>query len=161
MKKILGLILCCILILGITGCGNNNESENKNNNNSSNGSVQEESNSNVFVNEKTYYCSEKDDDDWYYYFYYENDELVKVKVLAAKWSGVFSEYSEIKADAESYKGVSISKDSDFAYYEIDIKNGGLKYLTENFYGFESLNNDTSWDNVYNVMQSVASQCEER
>ncbi len=149
MKKILGLILCGVLVLGITGCGNNNESEN--NNNSSNGSVQEESNSNVFVNEKTYYCSEKDDDDWYYYFYYENDELVKVKVLAAKWTGLFEDYSEIKAESMSYDGVTLSKDSDFIYFDIDVKNGGYKYLNDAFSDLGALENNSSWDNVSKIM----------
>lgn len=41
MKKILNLILCGILLLGIIGCGNNENTPDKNNNNSNN-SVQED-----------------------------------------------------------------------------------------------------------------------
>lgn len=156
MKKAFYLILCGLLVMGVTGCNNNSQKDN----NKENNNIQNDNNEEIIV-EKTYYCEEKDDDDWYYYFYYENDELVKVKVLAAKWSGVFEEYSSIKAESQSYDGVSISKDSDFAYFEIDIKEGGMEYLTDAFSDFESIKNDTSWENVSKVMQRVASECEEK
>ena len=156
MKKVFYLILCGLLVTGITGCNNNSQKDN----NEENNNIKNENNEEIIV-EKTYYCEEKDDDDWYYYFYYENDELVKVKILAAKWSGVFEEYSSIKKEAQSYDGVSISKDSDFAYFEIDIKEGGIEYLTDAFSDFEPLKNDTSWETVNQVMQIVASECKEK
>lgn len=154
MKRIFCLLLCSFLVLSIAGCGE--ETKDKEiKDNSTKDDIKEE----VSVEKKTYYCEEKDDDDWYYNFYYENDELVKARILAAKWSGAFEEYSWIKSEAEKYEGVTISKDSDYVYYDIDMTNGGLKYLTEMFWGFESLKEDTSWEKVYEAMKSVASQCE--
>ena len=159
MKRIISLLICGFLILGITGCGNEEKTNDKKNETVKDGLKDNDVKEEIKIEKKTYYCEETDDDDWYYYFYYENDELVKTKFLAAKWSGAFEEYSWIKSEAEKYEGVNISKDSDYVYYDIDVTNGGLKYLTEIFWGFESLKEDTSWENVYEAMQSVASQCE--
>lgn len=159
MKKLFYLFLWLFLALGIFGCGDETKDKELKDNSTKNevndNNVKEE----VSIEKKTYYCEEKDDDDWYYYFYYENDELVRTKILAAKWSGVFEEYSGIKSEAEKYNGVTISKDSDYVYYDIDMINGGLKYLTEMFWGFESLKEDISWENVQKAMESIASQCE--
>lgn len=148
MKKLLSLVLCGIIILTITGCRNN--SVNIKDNKDASNDIQEENITNNVV-EKTYYCEEIDDDDWYYYFYYENNELVKVKVLAAKWTGLFEDYSEIKAESMSYDGVTLSKDSDFIYFDIDVKNGGYKYLNDAFSDLGALENNSSWDNVSKIM----------
>lgn len=154
MKKLFYLFLCLFLALGIAGCGD--ETKDKELKDSNTKSDLKEA---ITIEKKTYFCEEEDDDDWYYYFYYENDELVRIKILAAKWSGAFEEYSWIKSESEKYDGVTISKDSDYVYYDIDMTNGGEKYLTEMFWEFESLKGDMSWNNVQNVMKSVASQCE--
>lgn len=157
MKKLLSLVLCGIAILTITGCGNNDVNI-KDNEDTSNNKQEENITNNVV--EKTYYCEEIDDDDWYYYFYYENNELVKVKVLAAKWTGLFEDYSEIKAKSMSYDGVTLSKDSDFIYFDIDVKNGGYKYLNYAFSDLGALENNSSWDNVSKIM-SNGHECVEK
>lgn len=159
MKRILGLIICGVLVLGVTGCGSTEEA--KENNDNSNNSVQGETNSNNDVVEKTYYCSQIDDDDWYYYFYYENDELTKIKVLAAKWSGLFEDYSEIKANAMAYDGVSLDKDSDFIYFDIDVKNGGYKYLNYAFSDLGALEENSSWSNANTIMTNSSYECVEK
>lgn len=148
MRKLLSLIICGVLVLGVTGCGNN-DNDVKDSKDTSNNEQKENITNNVV--EKTYYCEEIDDDDWYYYFYYENNELVKVKVLAAKWTGLFEDYSEIKAESMSYDGVTLSKDSDFIYFDIDVKNGGYKYLNDAFSDLGALENNSSWDNVSKIM----------
>ena len=149
MKKLLSLILCGVLVLGVTGCGNNDNDVKDNKDTSNNEQKENITNNEV---EKTYYCTEKSDDDWYIYFYYKNDELEKLKIMATKWSGLFEDYSEIKTESMNYDGVSLSKDSDFIYFDVDVKNGGYKYLK---YAFSddlgTIEENSSWDNVSKIM----------
>lgn len=150
MKKILCLILCCFLILGITGCENNNSTENKKENNSLNSNVQEDNDSSATAVKKVYYCTEKDDDDVDYYFYYENNELTKVELTSI----YVSDYSEIKEEAEEeYTGVKVSKQNGKVLVEVDILNGGEAYLYGETPLYEDESKDTSWNNISKIMNN--------
>lgn len=159
MKRLMCLLICGVLVLGVAGCGNEDDSKDRKNDSTKSSVKDNNLKDEVVVEEKTYYCEEADDDDWYYYFYFENDELVRSRILAAKWSGAFEEYSYIKSEASKYDGVTISKDSEYVYFDVDIKNGGIKYLTEMFWLFESLEEDTSFNDITEFMRSISYQCE--
>ena len=76
MKKILGLILCGVLVLGITGCGNNNESESNNNSssNNENNKVEEQ----VALYDEVIECNQKTTNS-YINYYLKNDSVIEVK----------------------------------------------------------------------------------
>ncbi len=168
MKKIIFSLMLIIELFTVTGCGNNLTSSQKDDNYNYNEKYidNDTSNNSSKVAETTYYCEEINDDDWYFYIDYKNDKLVKVKALAAKYTGLFEEYSEIKAEAMNYNGVSVSKDSDFIYFDIDIEKGGLEcfleildlQLSETW--ISEIKKDSSWTKVNEIM-SPNWQCEEK
>ncbi|MBQ8659503.1 MAG: hypothetical protein IJ475_01530 [Bacilli bacterium] len=124
MKRILSLIICGVLVLGITGCGNNDSISDRNDNSSSNNdNIQENVNneSNNQQSNETYdkiiHCdletgiqgSRVDEAEGSYYEYYFKDEklvkYIRFKVLPSEWDeATIKEYLDHMSN-EGWKNV--------------------------------------------------------
>lgn len=114
MKKIFGVILCGILLFGITGCGS--EEQNNNQLNSDNKTEEKQDNTNVKINNdslentvKEYYLTmydEKDTKTAYQYYDYtglytwQMMGLGSYSVTADKLTNFISNYEQNKADTD-------------------------------------------------------------
>ena len=119
MKKILGLILCCILILGITGCGNNNEFESSNNSssNNENNKVEEQ----VALYDEVIECNQKNTNS-YINYYLKNDSVIEVKRYTDHRTG-----NENISDVEFEQGLKAikSKKENAGFKNVEIVEDGI------------------------------------
>lgn len=162
MKKILGLIICGVLVLGVTGCGNNNKSNNMNDNldnkvetkeelNNSNETTSEENNESY---DKVIHCdipagtagTRADEDKGSYYEYYiKSDKLVKYvryRVLPEQYASRINEYvSNLKN--QGYKNVE--KSGKTVTIIIESKEDAPEDNNPLYYSINSLEENTNAD----------------
>lgn len=156
MKKILSLLLCGVMLLSVSGCGEEEKKDDKNSD-LTNNTI--EKNNDVIedvIKNEIYFCEQIDDDDITYTFYYENDKLTKVDIFSI----YFDVYEDVKEEIkdEYYSGVSVNKTSDGVLIEVDLLNGGSTYLFDETFLYESQDKDLSWESVSEMAENSYLTC---
>ncbi len=158
MKKTLIIMLCATMLVAFTGCGKKKTVEDDkvevSDNNTDDKQTSDEQNDdeqNDKVDKKvTYYCNAKDDGSGEFYFYYVNDDLSTIEYTFLMDSD--DDYNHAKEIADNYDGITVTKRADgYIIIEVDIKQGGLLYLNENYSIFKDLKS-VKWDDIELIMK---------